>query len=115
MDDASERRAGERSTMPRWPSAFVRWMPSNGMLRLRPELMDKGVIISRKRVARLMRRAHIRGVSRRRGFVVTARRDAWNAPAPDLMQLRFIADGQDRLWVADMRTSRRGPASSSCR
>jgi len=73
-----------------------------GMPRVRAELMDQGVVISRKRVARLMRRARIRGISRRRGFVVTTRRDARNAPAPDLVQRRFSADGPDRRWVADM-------------
>jgi len=73
-----------------------------GMPRVRAELIDQGVAISRKRVARLMRRARIRGVSRRRGFVVTTRRDARSAPAPDLVQRRFSADGPDRLWVADM-------------
>jgi len=73
-----------------------------GMPRVRAELIDQGVAISRKRVARLMRRARICGVSRRRGFVVTTRRDARSAPAPDLVQRRFSADGPDRLWVADM-------------
>ena len=32
-----------------------------------------------------MRRACIRGVSRRRGFVETTQRDAKNKPAPDLV------------------------------
>ena len=73
-----------------------------GMPRVRAELLDQGVAISRKRVARLMRRASIRGVSRRRGFVVTTRRDAKNKPAPDLVNRQFVADGPNRLWVADM-------------
>jgi len=46
-----------------------------GMPRVRAELIDQGVKISGKRVARLMRSNGIRGVSRRRGFVVTTRRD----------------------------------------
>ena len=73
-----------------------------GMPRVRAELRDQGVAISRKRVARLMRRARIRGVSRRRGFVVTTQRDAENKAAPDLVKRRFSADGPNRLWVADM-------------
>ena len=44
-----------------------------GMPRVRAELIDQGVVVSRQRVARLMRCAHIRGVSRRRAFVVTTR------------------------------------------
>ena len=42
-----------------------------GMPRVRAELIDQGVKISAKRVARLMRLNAIRGISRRRGFVVT--------------------------------------------
>ncbi len=73
-----------------------------GMPRVRAELVDQGARISRKRVARLMRRHGIRGVSRRRGFVVTTRRDESHRPAPDLVNRRFVADGPNQLWVADM-------------
>jgi putative transposase len=75
---------------------------SYGMPRVRAELVDQGVTISRKRVARLMRKARIRGISRRRGFVVTTERDPRQRPAPDLVQRRFIANGPNQLWVADM-------------
>ncbi|MDE2150599.1 MAG: IS3 family transposase [Gammaproteobacteria bacterium] len=75
---------------------------SYGMPRVRAELIDQGVTISRKRVARLMRKARIRGISRRRGFVVTTERDPRQRPAPDLVQRRFIANGPNPLWVADM-------------
>jgi putative transposase len=73
-----------------------------GMPRVRAELNDQGVSISRKRVARLMRRNAIRGISRRRGFVVTTRRDERQRPAPDLVKREFVADGPNQLWVADM-------------
>ena len=73
-----------------------------GMPRVRAELRDQGVAISRKRVARLMRCARIRGVSRRRGFTVTTRRDVRERPAPDLVNRQFSAEGPNRLWVADM-------------
>ncbi len=73
-----------------------------GMPRVRAELIDRGITISRKRVAKLMRRSQIHGVSRRRGFVVTTRRDVRHRPAPDLVNRRFSADGPNRLWVADM-------------
>jgi putative transposase len=73
-----------------------------GMPRVRAELNDQGLSISRKRVARLMRRNAIRGISRRRGFVVTTRRDDRLRPAPDLVKREFAADGPNQLWVADM-------------
>jgi putative transposase len=73
-----------------------------GMPRVRAELIDQGVVVSRKRVARLMRCNGIRGISRRRGFTVKARRSRNDAKAPDLVQRRFEADGPNQLWVADM-------------
>ncbi len=73
-----------------------------GMPRVRAELIDQGVRVAGKRVARLMRCNAIRGVSRRRGFVVTTRRDQRQRPAPDLVQREFRADGPNQLWVADM-------------
>ena len=73
-----------------------------GMPRVRAELIDQGVKVNGKRVARLMRANAIRGVSRRRGFVVTTQRDQRQRPAPDLVKREFTADGANQLWVADM-------------
>ena len=73
-----------------------------GMPRIRADLIESGDRISRKRVARLMRKAGLRGVCRRRGYTVTTRRDARDRPAPDLVQRTFVAEQPNRLWVADM-------------
>lgn len=73
-----------------------------GMPRVRAELRDQGLAVSRKRVARLMRLHGIRGVSRRRAWCVTTQRDKRQRPAPDLVERKFAADGPDQLWVADM-------------
>ena len=73
-----------------------------GMPRVRAELQEAGYSVSRKRVVRLVRNACIRGVSRRRGFTVTAERDRRQQPAPDLVNRQFRARGRDQLWVADM-------------
>ena len=73
-----------------------------GMPRIRADLIAAGHPISRKRVARLMRRANLRGVSRRRGFVVTTQRDTRQRPAPDLVKRAFVAERPNQLWVADM-------------
>lgn len=70
--------------------------------RIRAELIEQGVQVSNKRVARLMRVARIRGVSRRRGFVVTTQRDASQSRAPDLVRRRFAKTAANELWVADM-------------
>jgi putative transposase len=74
-----------------------------GMPRVRAELQDAGHKVSRKRVARLMRQACIRGISRRRGFTVTTERDVRQRPAPDLVNRRFqTASLPNQLWVADV-------------
>jgi putative transposase len=60
-----------------------------------------GVRVSRKRVARLLNQAGLRGVSRRKG-VRTTIRSAQGRPAPDLVQRRFVATAPNQLWVADI-------------
>lgn len=72
-----------------------------GMPRVRAELAAEGTVVSRKRVARLMREAGLAGASRRRGFRTT-RRDETARPAQDLVERDFTAGGPDRLWVADI-------------
>ncbi len=73
-----------------------------GMPRVRAELVDRGVCVARQRIARLMRCHGIRGVSRRRGYVVTTKRDENQRPAPDLVKRTFVAEAPNQLWVADM-------------
>jgi putative transposase len=72
-----------------------------GMPRVRAELQEAGHRISRRKVAGLMRKAHIRGVSRRR-FVVTTERNDRQRPAPDLVNRKFHASAPNQLWVADI-------------
>lgn len=73
-----------------------------GSPNIHAELRDEGTRVGRKRIARLMRKAGLRGVSRRRGFVVTTQRDRKQRPAPDLVNRQFAAAGPNQLWVADM-------------
>jgi putative transposase len=73
-----------------------------GAPRIHAELAELGVAAGHNRIARLMRLHGLRGVSRRRGWCVTTRRDKDRQPAPDLVQRRFEATGINQLWVADM-------------
>ena len=58
------------------------------MPRIHADLAEAGHHVSRKRVARLMRRDHLAGVHRRR-FVRTTIRDEHAAPFPDLVDRDF--------------------------
>jgi putative transposase len=72
-----------------------------GAPRVHAELVDEGVRVGRRRVARLMRAAGLQGVTRRK-FVSTTQRSASARPAPDLVERDFTAEGPNRLWVADI-------------
>jgi putative transposase len=72
-----------------------------GAPRIHAELKAQGVQVGRKRVARLMRREGLCGVSRRRGPRTTIR-DREERPAPDLVEHTFVAEAPDQLWVADI-------------
>jgi putative transposase len=73
-----------------------------GVPMIHAELADDyGIRVGRKRVARLMRGAGLRGVSLRR-FVITTMSDPKAKRPPDLVQRRFYAEGPNRLWVADI-------------
>ena len=62
---------------------------------------DYGIRVGRKRVARLMRAAGLRGATLRR-YVVTTLWDPHAERAIDLVERKFYTDGPDRLWVADI-------------
>ena len=73
-----------------------------GSPRVHAELQDEGVAVSRKRVARLMRREGLEGASGRRGKRKTTVRAERARPAPDLVDRDFSAEAVDQLWVADI-------------
>jgi putative transposase len=72
-----------------------------GAPRIHRDLRDEDVRVGRKRVARLMKAAGLRGVSRRK-YYVTTRRAVRVRPAPDLVARAFTAEGPNHLWVADI-------------
>ena len=71
-----------------------------GAPRIHAELTTKGMQVGRKRVARLMSRAGLAGVSRRKYVVTTVKSDS--RQAPDLVERNFTAEAPDLLWVADI-------------
>jgi putative transposase len=97
----SARAAGDGRLLQRIRTVHVSSWRTYGAPRVHAELRAEGLAVARKRIARLMRAAGLRGVSRRRG-VVTTRRDPAHCPAHDLVRRNFAAAGPDRLWVADI-------------
>ncbi len=73
-----------------------------GVPRIQAELADQGIKAGHNRIASVMRAHGLRGVSRRRGWCVTTKRNKEQHPAPDLVQREFTATGINQLWVADM-------------
>jgi putative transposase len=73
-----------------------------GAPRVQAELAANGERVGRKRVARLMRTADLRGCPRRRAVVRTTVVDASAAVAPNLIAREFHPPAPDRLWVGDI-------------
>jgi IS30 family transposase len=71
-----------------------------GAPRVHAELAAKGLRAGRKRVARLMARDGLAGVSRRKFITTTVK--GGNRQAPDLVERNFTAPALDQLWVADI-------------
>lgn len=72
-----------------------------GAPRVHAELQQAyGIRVGRKRVARLMKAAGLRGISKRR-FVCTTVSEVRERWAPDLVDRDFTVSEPDRLWVAD--------------
>jgi transposase InsO family protein len=73
-----------------------------GAPRIHIELREShGVRVGCKRVARLMRRAGLKGVQKRR-FRCTTRPGSPERFAPDLVQRHFTAQRPNALWLADV-------------
>lgn len=73
-----------------------------GAPRVHAELLQGlGVHVSRKRVARLMRQAGLKGAQKRR-FRCTTRSGTRECWAPDLVDRQFVADRANALWLADV-------------
>src|SRR5512145_1619003 len=72
-----------------------------GAPRILRDLRAAGIRVGRKRVARLLKQAGLRGVSRRKWVQTTVRADH-GRPAPDLVQRHFAAPVPNQLWVADI-------------
>jgi putative transposase len=72
-----------------------------GRPRIHAALQAEGICVGPGRVARLMKEAGLRGVSRRKRPTTTIRTGS-ERPVPDLVDRDFTAEKPDELWVADI-------------
>src|SRR5258708_3428515 len=98
----SARAVADRVLIKRIRTIHVTSHETYGVPRIHAEVRAVGEKHGRKRIARLMRAGGIVGVSRRRGAVVTTRRDKDARPEPDLVDRDFSASAPNQLWVADI-------------
>jgi putative transposase len=98
---ACERRRRDRELLDQIRAIHEESRATYGWPRIHAELRHRGVRVSRKRVARLMRAAGLSGmVARRKGR--TTIRVPGVATAPDLVRRDFAPSAPNRLWVADL-------------
>ena len=73
-----------------------------GAPRIHADLAARGIAVSRKRVARLMKSAQLVGCGRRRRSVRTTVADPTASPAPNVICRDFYPAAPNRLWVGDI-------------
>ena len=114
-DPVSARAVADAALLKRIRTIHAGSREAYGAPRVHAELRAGGERHGRKRIARLMRAAGLIGDSRRRGTIVTARRDKEARPAPDLVDRDFTAFRPNQLWVAGHRPRRLGAGGGSNR
>ena len=72
-----------------------------GSPKMRDELRDEGYPCGRHKVARLMRKAGLKGCPKRR-FRVTTQRDTSHPVADNLLEQDFTAEGPNQRWASDI-------------
>jgi putative transposase len=97
----SERRQQDALLTEKIREIHSRSRETYGYPRVHAELRSLGIICGRRRVARLMRAAGLRGCMRGKRRKTT-RRDPRAAPAPDLLRRDFVAGRPNRVWLADI-------------
>lgn len=73
-----------------------------GSPKLTLELEDRGIIVSRPRVARLMRSMGIRSVISKKFKVCTTESNHCYAPSTNLLDRDFSAESPGKKWVSDI-------------
>jgi putative transposase len=101
----SARARGDRALSEQIQQIHAHSRQTYGSIRVRATLRDRGEAVGRRRVARLMRAAGLRGVHGQRRRVRTTVADRTATPASDLVERAFAPaqiGASDRVWLADI-------------
>jgi transposase InsO family protein len=97
----SARQLEDERLRPKIIEAFKAGRGTYGSPRVRGELIEQGIEIGRKRVARLMREMKLQGLTPRK-FRVTTDSDHGHSIAKDLIERNFEASKPNKKWVTDI-------------
>ena len=97
----SQRKQEEERLLIKIKAIYEASRQTYGSPRIHAELKDQGESCSRKRIARLMKRAGIMAKMTRK-FKVTTRVNANAKAAPNLLAQNFTAEEPNQRWVADI-------------
>jgi transposase InsO family protein len=97
----SARQLEDEQLRPKIVEAFKTGRGTYGSPRVRGELIEQGIEIGRKRVARLMREMKLQGLTPRK-FRVTTDSDHGHSIAKDLIGRSFKASKPNTKWVTDI-------------
>ena len=97
----SERAAQNAALTEEVEAAFVEGRRNYGARSIQNRLMQRGITISRKRIAKLMKKAGLAPKTKRK-FKVTTDSKHSHFVAPNLLQRRFHVAKQNRYWAGDI-------------
>ncbi len=97
----SDRELDDERLRPQIVDAFKIGRGTYGSPRVQSELVDQGIEVGRRRVARLMRELGLQGLSPRK-FRVTTNSNHREAIAPNLLARDFVANKPNEKWATDI-------------
>ncbi len=97
----SDRARFDRALMPQIKRIHEASYGTYGSPRVRDDLLDEGIPVGRRKVARLMRLARLKGCPKKR-YRVTTQQDPAHPVARNLLKQQFDAERPNRRWVSDI-------------
>jgi len=97
----SKRARADQRLMMNIRAVHTRSHGTYGRPRVHAELLEQGIEVGQRRIARLMRQDGLAGVPRKR-FRVTTQSDESHKPCENLVNREFNVTAPNRVWVTDI-------------